>query len=70
MKTENGIPLLPCPFCGSRAIALNDGIGVHCKQCHAQGPIYPVSGKKSADALGRTESYEAWNRRVECQKMT
>lgn len=51
----------PCPFCGSEAVELKEGIGwyVRCKSCGATG-----SSHKPNDSWGentKTEAIEMWN---------
>jgi Lar family restriction alleviation protein len=55
--------LAPCPFCGSKKVALPDGmecfekgyIAVRCDDCQAEGPA--IFKGKSEDAV------KAWNKR-------
>ena len=57
MTTTTALQALPCPFCGSADLNMDDARDfVSCRNCHTEGPY--------CSGMGSASSTEAWNRRA------
>ncbi len=56
---------LPCPFCGSKAVAIaSDGahVSVNCTMCLTSGPACLARDKRATKASVQTDAVRCWNR--------
>jgi Lar family restriction alleviation protein len=70
VPSVDDIVLLPCPFCGSARVSLDeDDYGfarwVSCEDCETTGPVLVVRPKTKEAAVSLAS--RKWNRRVQSQ---
>lgn len=63
--SDNPIPLLPCPWCGSTNLGMefagsHDYAAVECLDCDSQGPAFTTD--RNHDTAIELEAVAAWNK--------